>query len=120
MRETLQMWPLSEDRKSLQEPLVIRDTIKDFGKPPHGSFWRVDHPVGLTVRLSDGQWHHVIGFRGLEHDENDHNAPVTSFTGSYLEEIYSDGDPQPTWNFASDLSFDEEPYENAIPILLSH
>lgn len=99
MRESIQMWPLSADRKSLLEPVTLRDTTKEFGKAPNGSYWRVDHPVGVTARLSDGRWHHLIGFRGLEHDENDFNAPVTAFTGSYLEEVFSDGEPLPTWNF---------------------
>lgn len=102
MRETLMMWPLSQNRRSLLEPIMIRDCPKEFGKPPHGSYWRIDHPVGLTVRLSDHQWHHVLAYRGVEHNECDSDASVTPFTGTYIEEVYSSGEPVPVWKFRSD------------------
>lgn len=99
MRETLMVWPLSDDRRTLLEPIMVRDCPKEFSKPPHGSFWRIDHPVGLTVRLSDNQWHHILTFRGLEHNECDSDATVTPFTGAYIEEVYSTGKPAPLWMF---------------------
>ncbi|MFA6568136.1 MAG: hypothetical protein WCS96_07985 [Victivallales bacterium] len=99
MRETLMIWPLSQNRRSLLEPIMIRDCTNEWGKPPHGSFWRIDHPNGLTVRLSDNKWHHVLSYRGLEHNECDSDAPTTPFTGTYIEEVFSSGEPVPVWLF---------------------
>lgn len=87
MRETLLLWPLSEDRRRLLDPVVARDCARDFGKPPHGSIWRADHPVGMNVRLADGQWHHLLTYRVLEQNECIAGAPVTPFTGTYVEEV---------------------------------
>jgi len=99
MRETLMIWPLAHNRRSLLEPIMIRDCTNEWGKPPHGSFWRIDHPVGLTVRLSDNKWHHVLVYRGLEHNECDSDASVTPFTGTYIEKVFSNKEPQPVWRF---------------------
>ncbi len=82
-RETLLLWPLSQDRTQLLEPVLVRDCNADFGKPPFGSIWRADHPVGLTVRLKDGQWRHVLAYRVLEQSECTSDAPATSYTGTY-------------------------------------
>ncbi len=87
MRETLLLWPLSDDRRSLLEPIMARDCNADFGKPPYGSIWRADHPVGLNVRLADGRWHHLLAYRVLEQNECIGGAPATAHTGAYLEEV---------------------------------
>ena len=87
MRETLMLWPLSQDRTRLLEPVLARDCNADFGKPPFGSIWRADHPVGMTVRLADGLWHHVLAYRVLEQSECTSDAPATPFTGTYVEEV---------------------------------
>lgn len=37
MRETLCLWPLAADRRSLLDPVVARDCTADFCVPPYGS-----------------------------------------------------------------------------------
>lgn len=98
-REMIWAYPLSEDRTKLLDPIVVRDATVDFGPPPHGTKWRVDHPVGTTVRLADGRWHHVLVYRGLEDAEMRTDAAATPFTGLYMEEVFSNGTPLPTWRF---------------------
>lgn len=87
MRETLCLWPLAPNRRSLLESVVARDCNTDFGVPPYGSIWRADHPVGFNVRLADNQWHHLLSYRVLEQNECVSDAPATVYTGTYLEEI---------------------------------
>lgn len=89
LRETLQLWPLAPDRRSLGEPIVIRDCNASFGAPPGGSVWYADHPVGCTVRLADGAWRHIVGYRCLEQNENQGDQPPTHATGCYVEEVLS-------------------------------
>ncbi|MCK4591414.1 MAG: hypothetical protein KAT86_06640 [Candidatus Latescibacteria bacterium] len=99
MRETLLLWPLAQDRRSLLDPIVARDCPAEFGPAPAGSIWRADHPVGLTVRLADGQWHHVFCYRVLDRDECVSDAVVTPCTGTYVEEVLSDGESGGLWQF---------------------
>jgi len=99
MRETLLLWPLAQDRRSLLDPIVARDCPAEFGPAPAGSIWRADHPVGLTVRLADGQWRHVFCYRVLDRDECVGDAMVTPRTGTYVEEILSDGENGGIWEF---------------------
>lgn len=99
LRETLLIWPLKADYSGLEQPLVVRDGNADFGVPPFRSFWRIDHPMGLTVRLKDGHWRHLLFYRALEHNECDSDAPITPSTGCYAEEIYSRGTKLPIWRF---------------------
>jgi len=95
----LLLWPLAPDRRSLLEPLVARDCAADFGPAPAGSIWRADHPVGLTVRLADGQWRHVFCYRVLDRDECVSDAAATSRTGTYVEEVITQGDSARPWGF---------------------
>jgi hypothetical protein len=99
MRETLLLWPLSQDRRHLLEPLLARDCSADFGRPPYGSIWRVDHPIGLNVRLADGHWHHILTYRVLEQNECVGGAPSTPHTGTYVEEVLTTGPALPEWKF---------------------
>ena len=98
-RNTLCLWPLNQDRTGLLPPLVARDLRKEFGPPPGGTTWRVDHPVAVTLRLADGRWRNVIALRILEYGELTHMQDPTSQTGAYLEEVISAGEPIPIWNF---------------------
>ena len=99
LRECLLAWPLKNDFSGLEEPLVICDAPTEFGAPTWGSFWRVDHPIALPVRLKDGKWHTIVCFRVLEHNECDSDAPMTPFTGCYVREINCLGETLPPWNF---------------------
>ena len=98
-RETLCIWPLNEGRTGLEQPMVVMDGSKEFGRPPGKSAWRVDHPSGMTVRLSDGAWRHVLAFRVLEDGEMSYAMDPTPYTGCFLEEVISRGEPIPVWNF---------------------
>ena len=100
MRETLLLWPLAANSYRLLDPVLARDCKADFGEPPFGSIWRADHPVGLNVRLADGQWHHLLAYRVLEQNECISDAPATAFTGTYLEEVQTAGPPVPEWRFS--------------------
>lgn len=100
MREVLQLWPLSADRRSLGAPVVVRDCLTEFGPAPGSAktIWNADHPVGLNVRLRDGKWHHVLCYRVLTRLEINSDAPVTACTGMYVEEI-TGVEPVPIWHF---------------------
>lgn len=99
MRETLLLWPLAQDGRSLLEPIVARDCLAEFGPAPAESIWRADHPVGVTVRLADGRWHHVLCYRVLDRDECVGDAVLTPRTGTYVEEVLSDGESGGIWQF---------------------
>jgi hypothetical protein len=98
-RNTLCLWPLDPDRTGLETPIVARDCRRDFGPPPGGTAWRIDHPSSATVQLADGEWHNVLGARVLEYGELTHVLPPTPRTGAYLEEVVSAGPAAPPWRF---------------------
>ena len=98
-RKILCFWPLNEDRSGLLPPIVARNLREEFGPPPGGTGWRVDHPVAVTLRLADGGWHNVIALRILEYGELTHMQDPTPRTGAYLEEVLSAGKPIAVWNF---------------------
>ena len=98
LRENLYLWPLSADRRSLEAPVRARDCRAEFGSPPSGSTWNVDHSMGATLQLADGRWHHLLSQRILEYAELRGFGP-TPHTGLYVEEVLSSGDPIPTWRF---------------------
>jgi hypothetical protein len=98
-RSTLCVWTLNAARDGFDAQFVARDPRSEFGLPPHGTVWAVDHPVASPVRLADGQWHTLMGYRMLEWKENTHFIPPSPQTGSYLDEIVSFGPPAPLWNF---------------------
>lgn len=100
MRETLLLWPLSDDRRRLQEPVLARDCMADFGSAPHGSIWWADHPIGHNVRLADRQWHHILVHRLLEQNECVGGAPATPNTGTYVQEVLGAGVALPEWKFS--------------------
>lgn len=99
LRETVYIWPLKEDFSGLYDQISVRDGNRDFGTPTWGSYWRLDHPQGETVRLKDGKLHSILAYRVLEHDECDSDAKLTPYTGCYLDEIITVGEDLPVWNF---------------------
>ena len=98
LRNALYLWPLDPERTGLEAPLPVRDCHAEFGRAPAGSVWRADHAQGGVVRLADGKWHSVIGYRILE-DVEAQDLPVPPQTGGYLEEVLSSGAPRPEWSF---------------------
>ena len=98
-RETLMAWPINDARNAVEIPVMIRDGLQEFGQPPNGTIWTIDHPSGCTVQLGDGKWRHVLGYRVIEKEENVAFVAPTPHTGAYLEEVISAGKPIPSWNF---------------------
>jgi hypothetical protein len=99
-RSTLCLWPLNPERNGFDAQFILRDPRSEFGLPPHGTVWAADHGTGGGVRLADGAWHALVGYRMLEWKENTHFIPPSPQTGSYLDEVVSFGPPVPLWNFA--------------------
>lgn len=97
-RQKLYFWPFTKDRKGLEAPILARDPRAEFGPPPGGSMWRVDHPSSAIIQLADGKWHNVVGYR-IHEDVEDHDKAMPAQTGAYLEEVVSAGTPIPAWDF---------------------
>jgi hypothetical protein len=104
-REVLFIWPLDALRSGLEEPIVVRDAPAEFGPapdkrgpydPPYGG-WCVDHASGAVVRLADGKWHSILGYRVLDYDEM-RGAYAQPQAGCYVEEVITRGPPNPAWN----------------------
>ena len=93
------LWPLNAARTGLEAPLVARSCRAEFGPPPGDSAWRADHPSAVTVQLADGEWRHVLGYRIVEVAELTHATDPTPQTGAYLEEVITDGQAIPVWNW---------------------
>ena len=99
-REALALWPLRADRTGLETPIIARDCRSEFGTPPGGSNWNVDHPMAVNLRLRDGRWHNVMVTRILEYGEIVRQLGPAPQSGAYLEEVHFSGKPVPAWRFA--------------------
>ncbi|PYV08564.1 MAG: hypothetical protein DMG07_25435, partial [Acidobacteria bacterium] len=97
-RRVLCLWPIRDDRAGLAAAIVARDCDADFGPPPGGSMWRVDHPSGAVVQLGDGAWHGVLGYR-IHEDVESRSVEPPPQTGAYLEEVRSAGAAVALWRF---------------------
>ena len=97
-REKLCFWPLNQARNGLETPILVRDSVAEFGLAPSGDFWAVDHPSATTVQLADGNWHNLIGMRICDTAEVREGAAPAPQTGCYVEEVLSSGTPIPMWN----------------------
>ena len=97
-RDWLVIHPLNDERTDLLPAVDVRNAIEQFGPPPKGPVWFMDHPNGETLRLGDGRWHHVLSYRNMDRGEHSGSTP-TPHTGQYLEEVLSDGPPRPAWRF---------------------
>ncbi|MEA3477950.1 MAG: hypothetical protein U9R60_07210, partial [Bacteroidota bacterium] len=98
-RDILCYWPLNAGRTDLGELKIIRDARGEFGPAPSGSWWRIDHPTSAIVQLADRKWHSVLVYRVVDNGEIEGDADPTPQTGCYIEEVFSSGEPRPTWNF---------------------
>ena len=78
---------------------MVRDGRADFGPPPSGVTWTIDHPIVATLQLSDGLWHTVLGYRVVDRGETNRGFAPPPETGTYLEEVVSAGKPIPAWRF---------------------
>jgi sialidase-1 len=99
-RNILQILPLKPDRSGLEGPIEVRNGSAEFGPAPSGTAWKVDHGIGGGVRLADGRWHGILTYRVLDQAENV-GKPATRFTGLYVEEVTSTGEPRPPVRFAT-------------------
>ena len=97
-RDILCAWRLRADRSGLEEPVVVRDGNAQFGLPPKGPVWFMDHPNGQTVRLGDGAWHHLLCHRVMDRGEHGGSEP-SPHSGHYVEEVTTDGEAVPVWRF---------------------
>ena len=98
-RDILCYWPLNADRTDLGELTIARDARGEFGPAPSGSWWRIDHPTSAIVQLADGAWHSLLVYRIVDNGEIEGDAGPTPQTGCYIEEVFSRGEPIPTWRF---------------------
>ncbi len=99
LREIPALWPLNQDRKGLQTPMIARDCRSGFGFPPGGSNWNADHPVATNLRLRDGRWHNTLVMRVLEYGEIVRQLGPAPQSGTYVEEVHAAGKPVPAWRF---------------------
>jgi hypothetical protein len=97
-RETLCLWPLAPDCNELLNAMVVRNAKGEFGVPPGGQTWMVDHPSSAVLRLADGDWHNVLAYRILQYAEFKGKAPAPQ-SGCYVEEVVSRGKVLPPWRF---------------------
>lgn len=98
-RERLCVWPFTEDRADLDTAILVRDGRTEFGAPPSGTSWFIDHPSASTVHLADGRWHDILAYRIADGAEVLRGAPPSPRTGTYIEEVTSTGKIVPLWNF---------------------
>lgn len=99
LREKMLLHELAPDRKSLMKPLTVCDAVGEYPEPFFNSWWRIDHPIGLPVRMKDGLWHGLLVYRVLEHAECDDDAPMTPLTGCYVQELNTPAENAPLWKF---------------------
>jgi len=97
-RDWLALWPLSDDRRELKDPIDVRNATAEFGPPPSGMVWFMDHPSGQTVRLKDGSWRHILTYRIMDRGEHGGGSPPPQ-TGYYLEDVVSAGEAIANWQF---------------------
>lgn len=110
-REKLVLWPLTGKRTGLEQPHAIRDCLADFGEPPLPAIkgaevlekWMADHANGVTVRLNDNGWHHILTYRVCHSPlYAAYGTPPSPHSGAYIEEVISRGPARPVWRFAED------------------
>ena len=97
-RDQLCVWLLRADRGGLEAPIMVRDGNRQFGPPPKGPVWFMDHPNGQTVRLADGAWRHLLCHRVMDRGEHGGSEPSVH-SGFYLEQVATPGKATPTWRF---------------------
>lgn len=101
-RGKLRVSRIDERTPSVTEPALLLDA-EQFPNPDPRSpnEWWADHPVGTPVRLKDGLWRDLVGFR-VTNSLEVHGAPELSMeaSGAYLKELNFDGADNPPWSFA--------------------
>jgi hypothetical protein len=108
-RNRLGLWPLTPDRAGVEQPLMVLEANQRFGPPREGvgeplptdNIWYLDHPVANVVRLGDGRWRCLLGFRVSEMAVNLGGAGASEKAGYWVGEVHAPGDdtPLPAWIF---------------------
>lgn len=98
-RESLHIWPISDDRRTLLPSLSVRECAVSFRDVDTENIWSADNAVGRVVRMADGQWYSLLVYRVAHANEIVKAVPVTPVTGCYLGKVFSDGPVVPTWDF---------------------
>ncbi|MCG2659710.1 MAG: glycoside hydrolase [Kiritimatiellae bacterium] len=100
-REILCLWPLNGDRTRLLSPFFACVPRYEYGPPRHGNEWYVDHPIGATLRLADGQWHHLLCYRIMAIVEGLGRGlfPPTPHSGLHVSKVCSAGPARAAWLF---------------------
>jgi len=107
-RNILEIVPLRADRAGLEKPITLRNgpvelgpapdisrkEANQFGPAPDGFGWYIDHGTGNVIRLADGRWHAIVTYR-VDAKAEHFGHPHTPFSGHYVEEVSSSGDPRP-------------------------
>jgi len=97
-RDWLVIWPLNADRTGLEGPISVRNALEEFGPPPSGKVWFMDHANASVVRLGDGGWRNLLSYRIMDRGEHA-GKPPASQTGCYVEEVVSTGPAVAPWRF---------------------
>jgi hypothetical protein len=97
-RDWLVIWPLNADRTGLEGPISVRNALEEFGPPPSGKVWFMDHANASVVRLGDGRWRNLLSYRIMDRGEHAGKPPAPQ-TGCYVEEVVSSGPTVAPWRF---------------------
>lgn len=108
LRDKLCLWPLTSDRRDVEDPICVLDANAVFGPPQQvenkfmekGNEWMLDHPVATVCRLGDGRWHDILCFRVSDKGVNKAGAAPTPLNGPWLERVTVEGEQEiPAWRF---------------------
>jgi hypothetical protein len=99
LREKLALFPLVPDLNDVAPAILARDPYAEFGLPPSGYQWDLDHPVSATVQLGDGNWHNALCYRLCDLGETRLGSEPAPQSGLYVDEVVSAGPATPIWNF---------------------
>lgn len=96
-RRELSLRPLDDHGRHWSETQLVRRANVD---PAERIPWMLDHPIGETVRLADGHWHHLLLYRSLYHGSADDIGHHPLPYGLCIDRVDSDGPTMPTWRFS--------------------
>lgn len=100
-RNHLIILPVNSDFTGLENPITVKMGSNDFGSSPEDRGWDVDMGFANVVQLADGELHGALIHR-VEATAEHYGYSGTEFTGLYVEEVFSGGDPLPIWTFLPD------------------
>lgn len=106
-RERMMLWPLNATRTGVTQAMPARDCRCEFGPPPSlgtsdqpPEKWMADHANGVTVRLADGRWHHVLCYRICHYPRyRNYGTPPSPHNGCAVEEVVTAEHTHPPWRF---------------------